>query len=62
MKKINMLDMKIHQTGKIETHYIMKVSNGWIYTDRRGETPSSVFVPIGERASRFYLEIELVDE
>ena len=36
----------IHQKGKIETHYIIRVPGGWIYTDRRSnEASSGVFVP-----------------
>ena len=39
-------EMDIHEQIEIENHFILRVPNGWIYTDRRADqAPSGVFVP-----------------
>lgn len=40
-----LMKMNTHEVISLETHYIMRVIGGWIYTDRRGENAVGTFVP-----------------
>lgn len=44
-KTISIYDLEYFQQGQTETHYILRVPGGWIYTDRRGDSAVGCFVP-----------------
>lgn len=43
MKAKELLQMKLHQVTEINTHLVMRVPGGWIYSSR--SLDSQVFVP-----------------
>jgi len=42
-----LMNMELHEVVEIDSHYIVRVVGGWIYTDRRADNaPSGLFIPI----------------
>ena len=44
--------MRILDTVETDTHFIMRVMGGWIFTDRRGMSAVGTFVPHSSQANK----------